>query len=79
MDSADDVFIADSGYHLVVELPRTATGYGPQITLPFSGLSYLGGVAVDSAGDVFVADYGNNRVLELPWTGPRRDYQPVRR
>ena len=30
--------------------------YGPQVTLPFTGLSRPGGVAVDAAGDVYVAD-----------------------
>ena len=38
VDSAGDVFIADTGNFRVVELPKTATGYGPQTTLPVSGL-----------------------------------------
>ena len=68
MDSAGDVFIADSGNNRVVELPRTATGYGPQTTLPTSDLNFPGAVALDSAGDVFIADSGNSRVVELPET-----------
>jgi streptogramin lyase len=68
VDSANDVFIADSSYNLVVELPRTKTGYGAQIILPFSGLNSPNGVAVDGAGDVFVSDDGNARVVELPQT-----------
>jgi serine/threonine protein kinase, bacterial len=40
--------------------------YGPQVTLPFTGLTASGGVAVDGAGDLYVVDGGNNnRVLEL--------------
>ena len=41
----------------VVELPRTGTGYGPQMTLPFSGLNGPYGIALDSAGDVFITDW----------------------
>src|SRR5277367_6019706 len=52
VDSAGDVF-ATSGND-VLELPWTATGYGPQTTLPASGLSGPWGVAVDSAADVFI-------------------------
>jgi streptogramin lyase len=66
VDSAGDVFVGDSGNHHVVELPLTATGYGPQITLPFSHLDCPGGIAVDKAGDVFVADCA--QVVELPKT-----------
>jgi hypothetical protein len=68
IDRAGDVFVADYASNSVVELPNTSTVYGPQTTLPFSGLSYPEGIAVDSAGDVFVADSGNNRVVELPKT-----------
>ena len=53
----------------VVELPRTPTGYGSQITLPFSGLDTPEGIAVDGAGDVFVADFYGFRVVELPAGG----------
>ena len=51
----------------MVELPRNSTGYGPQTTLPASGLSVPSGVAVDSAEDVFIADSYNSRAVELPW------------
>ncbi len=49
----------------MVELPKTATGYGPQTTLPISGLNQPNGVAVDTAGDLLIADDGNNRVVEF--------------
>jgi DNA-binding beta-propeller fold protein YncE len=39
--------------------------YGPQVTLPFTGLSDPGGVAVDSASDLYVTSVGNNRVVQL--------------
>jgi hypothetical protein len=69
VDSANDVFIADPIYNLVVELPWTKAGYGAQIILPFSGLNSPNGVAVDTAGDVVVSDAGNARVVELPREG----------
>ncbi len=73
LDAAGDVFIVESNNgvtnDLVVELPKTATGYGPQATLVDNDTgSSFSGVAVDSAGDVFVTDAVNNRVVELPWT-----------
>jgi serine/threonine protein kinase, bacterial len=51
-------------------LPTTSTqhrepAYGPQVTLPFTGLDAPVGVAVDAAGDVYVAEYRNNRVVKL--------------
>jgi hypothetical protein len=60
------VFIGDSPNDRVVELAAT----GSQQTLPFSGLSEPGGVAVDSSGDVIVADHLHNRIVELPAASP---------
>ena len=61
VDSAGNVFIADTDNSRVLELPKTATGYGAQTALPFSGVYHRGvaatGIAVDSVGDVFIADY----------------------
>ena len=40
--------------------------YGPQVTLPFTGLSGPNSVAVDTAGNLYVTDdYPNERVLKL--------------
>ncbi len=52
----------------MLELPWTGTGYGTQVTLPFSGLDCPWGVALDSAGDVFVTNWGSSSVVELPKT-----------
>ena len=38
VDRAGDVFIVEGIDSQVVELPKTASGYGPQTTLPTSGL-----------------------------------------
>ena len=59
------MFIADTENSRVVELPRTATGYGPQTTLPTNGLFWPYGIAVDNAGDVFIADTNHGRVVEM--------------
>ncbi len=69
VDSDKNVFLVDDDSDAVLELPWTGTGYGTQVTLPFSGLSYPWGVALDGAGDVFVSDWGNRRVVELPKSG----------
>ncbi len=74
VDSGGDVFVTNapgwpttqpSASSSVVELPKTSTGYGPQVTLAFSGLTLPFGDAVDNDGDVFVVDSLNNRVVEL--------------
>ena len=49
----------------VVPAAASAASYGPQETLPFSGLFNPYGVATDASGDVIVADTRNNRVVEL--------------
>jgi hypothetical protein len=48
------------------------TGVGPQVnflpgaqsTIPASGLSYTGQVAVDGSGSLYITDSANNRVLK---------------
>jgi DNA-binding beta-propeller fold protein YncE len=39
--------------------------YGPQVTLPFTGLNKPDGVAADTAGDLDVTDTLNNRAVKL--------------
>jgi len=63
VDSAGDVFVANSGNLQVLELPRAGTGYGSQTTFFGSSIlrscagecdfvsTWIGGIAVDSTGD----------------------------
>ena len=60
IDSAGDIFVADTGHNAVEEFQNL----GPIRTLG-SGFSHPEGVAVDALGDVFVADTGNNAVKEI--------------
>jgi sugar lactone lactonase YvrE len=72
VDSAGNVYVADTGTNRVLKL---AAGSSTQTVLPFTGLNFsvegvnfstgTAGVAVDAPGDVYVADTGNNRVLKL--------------
>ncbi len=80
VDTAGDIFIADSGNNRVREVAAsgvitTVAGNG---TAGFSGdggpavsagLSGVTGVAVDSSGNLFVADSGNNRVRKITAKG----------
>ena len=76
VDTAGNVYVADSGNSRVLEL---AAGSAAQEVLPFTGLSNPQGVAVDRAHNIYVTDAWNNRVLEqaagsstqsaLPFTG----------
>ena len=68
MDSHGNIFVFENIPQpggTVLELPWTGTGYGPQITLPFSGLAWPRGIAVDSAGNVLIADQINQDVDRL--------------
>jgi hypothetical protein len=77
--STGNVFLYDVGNLRVLELPRSATGYGPQMTLLAGGLQpfdgSLAGLAVDSAEDVFITDSGNSdglndgQVVVIPRAG----------
>ena len=62
VDSAGDVYVAESQYNRVLKL---AAGSTRPAVLPFTDLNEPKGVAVDSAGDVYVADRGDSRVLKL--------------
>ena len=65
IDTAGDVYIADSGNNRVVKV----TAAGTQTTLPFTGLNDPQGLALDAAGNLYVADYFNNRVVKLTPAG----------
>jgi len=68
VDGTGNVYIADTGNNRVVELPWTGNGYGPQVTLPVSGLVSPMGMVMDAAGNLFIASNGNNKLVKLPVT-----------
>jgi autotransporter-associated beta strand protein len=77
VDSAGDIFIADSGNNVIREVNYAtgavttvagsgANGYsgdGGEATI--ATLNNPSGVAVDAAGDIFIADSGNNVIREV--------------
>jgi serine/threonine-protein kinase len=62
VDTAGNVYLADSGNGRVLEL---VVGASSPTALPFAGLGGPSGVAVDGTGTVYVTNVGNNRVLKL--------------
>jgi hypothetical protein len=60
VDSAGDLFVADTGDNQVVEIAANGSE-----SIVGSGLSAPEGLAVDSAGDLFVADTGNDRIVKI--------------
>jgi len=81
VDSAFNLYVADSGANRVVVFPNTQAAPPTGMAAAFvigqarfdttaggSGTSLRAptGVAVDQSGDIFVADSGNNRVLQFP-------------
>jgi sugar lactone lactonase YvrE len=80
LDSAGDVFIADSGNNVVREVMaatgniQTAAGNGTAGATGDGGpatsaeLSAPGGVFVDANGNIFIADAGNNEIREVSAT-----------
>ena len=78
VDSAGDVFIADSQHHAVVEVKAgtvsvvagngTAGYNGDGITATTAELNTPFGVALDGNGNLFIADTGNNRIREVNLT-----------
>ena len=69
VDGGGNVYVADTGNNRVVELPWTGSGYGPQTTLPLTGLISPMGMAVDAAGNLYVASNGNDKVVKVTRTG----------
>ena len=53
VDTAGDVYVADSFNYRVVKL---AAGSATPTVLPFTGLSNSWGVAVDAAGNLYVGE-----------------------
>jgi serine/threonine protein kinase, bacterial len=63
VDTAGNVYVADSGNHRMLKL---AAGSNTPNQLPFTGLNDPQRVAVDTAGNVYVTDRGNHQVLKMP-------------
>ena len=70
VDSAGDLFIADTGNNRIVEL-ATGSATSTSIAPTVDGLPLVQpcGLAIDGAGDLFLSDVGNNRVVEVPAGG----------
>lgn len=66
VDSAGNIYIADSGKNRVLKI---ASGGRQTLVAPTTALQNPTGVAVDSAADVYIADAGNARVLKVDTTG----------
>lgn len=67
VDSAGDVFVADTGNSFVKEIVAVngVVSSSSNVNTIGSGFDYPQGVAVDSAGNVFVADTGGGAVKEI--------------
>ncbi|MFJ5998551.1 RICIN domain-containing protein [Streptomyces sp. NPDC092370] len=77
VDSAGDLYIADSGNHRIRKITMadgkihtlagtgTATYGGEGVSAITAHLNTPFGVAVDGAGDVYIADYGNHRIRKI--------------
>ncbi|MGC9293552.1 MAG: NHL repeat-containing protein, partial [Acidobacteriaceae bacterium] len=72
VDLSGNVYIADSGLHVVYKLtPNTNYGWG-ETQVNVTGLSSTNGpngVAVDASGNVYIADTGNNRIVKVAQNG----------
>jgi hypothetical protein len=80
LDSAGNLYVADSGHERVLEFPNTCAATGCSATRVFGQSNFSDfrggtsaraiqtpqGVAVDSGGNVYVADGQAARVLEFP-------------
>ena len=62
IDSAGNLFIADTGNNRILKETPGSAGY-TESTLPTSSLSSPEAIAVDGGGNIYIADFGNNRIL----------------
>jgi hypothetical protein len=67
VDSAGNVFVADSANAALMKIPFSQGHYGVPVIIASGFSNNMYGVAVDVAGDVFVADTFANVILELPF------------
>ena len=70
VDGVGNLFFSDAGNSVLIEMARTASGYGlPTTITAAAGLSSPNGLAVDANRNIYIADSSNNRVVEIPWNG----------
>jgi len=70
VDSAGDLYIADTSNNRVVEVPAGgAAAVAIDPTVNGKALSVPYAVAVDGLGALFIADTGNSRIVEVPAGG----------
>jgi sugar lactone lactonase YvrE len=65
VDAQGNVFIANSNYSEIIEVPA---GGGAEFTVG-TGFNGPNGVTVTKTGDLFIGDSRNNRVVEVPANG----------
>lgn len=65
VDTAGDVFIANSNHSQIIEVPA---GGGAEFTVG-TGFNGPNGVMVTKTGNIFIGDSRNNRVVEIPANG----------
>jgi sugar lactone lactonase YvrE len=80
LDAVGNLFVADSGNHMVHKISTDGTittlagtgrpGYnGDNIPATTAALNGPRGLTVDCHGDLYIADYGNNIVRKIPGVG----------
>ncbi|MHB1022387.1 MAG: Ig-like domain repeat protein [Acidobacteriaceae bacterium] len=68
LDSAGNLFVADTVNNRVVEIPlQNGVLNAAGQTVVMTGLNSPSGVALDSANNLYIADAGNNRVVKVPY------------
>jgi sugar lactone lactonase YvrE len=67
VDSAGNIYIADTGHSQIVEV--NAAGTASVLTISGLSLNAPAGIAIDGAGNLYIADTGNSRVVEVSPSG----------
>src|ERR1700727_1858796 len=69
VDTAGNVFIADTGHSRIVEVNARGTAAVVTITGLSTALSSPQGLAIDGANNLYIADTGNSRVVMVTSAG----------
>jgi len=69
VDTAGDVYIADTGNNRIVEVNALGVASVVAITGLSPALSAPVGIAIDGSGNLYVTDVGNDRVVEITPAG----------